>query len=166
MPPARPLSPPMPNVGTTQEEPYVYQPPGQLPIPKRHADWTYRWVRLRLPGGAPDVRNVSKKMADGFIPVSFEKLDEVFDNPGVIMKMPSGNVEAGDLGLFSRPAFKTAARNKYYAGVSKAQMRGANQQVQKARMSTPSGADAGELFDNSTTQFVQAKGREVAFSEE
>lgn len=160
-PPTRPpIAAPMPT------EPYQYQPPGQLPTPKRHADWTYRWVRLRLPGGAPDVRNVSKKMADGFLPVSFEKLDEVFDNPGVIMRSTSGNVEVGDLGLFSRPAYKTAARVKYYADVSKTQMRGANQQVQKARMTTTGGHDAGELFDNSTTQFVQPRGREVAFGEE
>ena len=94
----------------------VYRPASTLPNPDPRPGLKFRWVATELLGQS-HASNVSKKMREGWEPVSASDYPEL-----LLQGNANGNVEIGGLMLCSMPEELADSRNQYYNRQATAQM--------------------------------------------
>jgi len=95
------------------ERPKQWALPELLPEPDKQAGYSYRWIRVSTLN-APDPRNLSAKMREGWEPVRIEEQPkfQLLADPNSRFK---DNIEIGGLLLCKTPTEFVEQRNKYYA---------------------------------------------------
>lgn len=107
----------------------TWSPPAMLPDPHPRPGIVHRWVRNAILGDA-DQQNVSMRMREGWTPCRPEDYPEMETLVGV--KVGNNDViEVGGLMLCHASEAKMAARDRYHAEKSEAQIEG----VESALMS-------------------------------
>lgn len=96
-------------------------PPSHLPKPEPEEGWIFRWIRTATFDRA-DVRNVSRRMREGWVPVLAKDYPELQLNSDIDSRWPEG-IEVGGLLLCKAPASLKDRRNEYYQKVNEDQMR-------------------------------------------
>jgi hypothetical protein len=129
-----------------EKTPQNWVPSSTLPTPKQDDGYTYRWLR-RSYLGMEDPSNMSKKMREGWEPVSPK------DHPELAMFMDPRErtkaemIEVGGLILARIPRERAEARRRHYANMTQQQMQSVDQQLaneqQDARM---------PIFNNRTSK--------------
>ena len=104
----------------SQERPKSWAPPATLPEPKKEAGFEYRWVRTATLN-APDPRNISMKLREGWEPVKAEEQPHMKLMADVNSRHP-GCIEIGGLLLCKTPSEFVQQRNEHYLTQAKQQM--------------------------------------------
>ena len=101
------------------ERPKQWQLPELLPEPDKQAGYSYRWIRISTLN-APDPRNLSAKMREGWEPVRLEEQPQfqLLADPNSRFK---DNIEIGGLLLCKTPTEFVEQRNAYFAKQSQNQ---------------------------------------------
>ena len=96
-----------------QERPKQWSPPELLPEPDKQPGFAYRWIRVATLN-APDPRNLSAKLREGWEPVKIEEQPQfqMLVDPASRYK---DNVEVGGLLLCKTPEEFVQQRNAHYA---------------------------------------------------
>jgi hypothetical protein len=104
---------------TQQERPKQWQLPELLPEPDKQAGFSYRWIRISTLN-APDPRNLSAKMREGWEPVRIEEQPkfQLLADPNSRFK---DNIEIGGLLLCKTPTEFIGQRNEYIQNQTDAQ---------------------------------------------
>jgi len=107
------------DVRATQERPQQWMPAELLPEPDKQAGYSYRWIRVSLLN-APDPRNVSGKLREGWEPVRIEEQPkfQLLVDPNSRYK---DNIEIGGLLLCKTPEEFVGQRNSHFAKQAEAQ---------------------------------------------
>lgn len=94
------------------ERPKQWQLPELLPEPDKQAGYSYRWIRISTLN-APDPRNLSAKMREGWEPVRLEEQPkfQLLADPNSRFK---DNIEIGGLLLCKTPTELVEQRNAYF----------------------------------------------------
>jgi hypothetical protein len=94
------------------ESPKQWQLPELLPEPDKQAGYSYRWIRISTLN-APDPRNLSAKMREGWEPVRLEEQPkfQLLADPNSRFK---DNIEIGGLLLCKTPTELVEQRNAYF----------------------------------------------------
>ena len=97
---------------TQQERPKQWQLPELLPEPDKQAGFSYRWIRISTLN-APDPRNLSAKMREGWEPVRIEEQPkfQLLADPNSRFK---DNIEIGGLLLCKTPTEFVEQRNAHF----------------------------------------------------
>ena len=97
---------------TQQERPKQWQLPELLPEPDKQAGFSYRWIRISTLN-APDPRNLSAKMREGWEPVRLEEQPkfQLLADPNSRFK---DNIEIGGLLLCKTPTEFVEQRNAHF----------------------------------------------------
>jgi hypothetical protein len=97
---------------TQQERPKQWQLPELLPEPDKQAGFSYRWIRISTLN-APDPRNLSAKMREGWEPVRIEEQPkfQLLADPNSRFK---DNIEIGGLLLCKTPTELVEQRNAHF----------------------------------------------------
>jgi hypothetical protein len=100
------------DVRATQERPQQWMPAELLPEPDKQAGYSYRWIRVSLLN-APDPRNISGKLREGWEPVRIEEQPkfQLLVDPNSRFK---DNIEIAGLLLCKTPEEFVEQRNKHY----------------------------------------------------
>jgi hypothetical protein len=95
------------------ERPKQWQLPELLPEPDRQAGFSYRWIRVSTLN-APDPRNLSAKLREGWEPVRLEEQPkfQLLADPNSRFK---DNIEIGGLLLCKTPTELVQQRNAHFA---------------------------------------------------
>ena len=95
------------------ERPKQWQLPELLPEPDRQAGFSYRWIRVSTLN-APDPRNLSAKLREGWEPVRLEEQPkfQLLADPNSRFK---DNIEIGGLLLCKTPTELVEQRNAHFA---------------------------------------------------
>jgi hypothetical protein len=95
------------------ERPKQWALPELLPEPDKEAGYSYRWIRVSTLN-APDPRNLSAKMREGWEPVRIEEQPkfQLLADPNSRFK---DNIEIGGLLLCKTPTEFVKQRNAYFA---------------------------------------------------
>jgi hypothetical protein len=95
------------------ERPKQWQLPELLPEPDRQAGYSYRWIRVSTLN-APDPRNLSAKLREGWEPVRLEEQPkfQLLADPNSRFK---DNIEIGGLLLCKTPTELVQQRNAHFA---------------------------------------------------
>jgi hypothetical protein len=90
-----------------------------LPEPDKQAGYSYRWIRVSLLN-APDPRNISGKLREGWEPVRIEEQPkfQLLIDPNSRFK---DNIEIGGLLLCKTPEEFVGQRNSHFAKQAEAQ---------------------------------------------
>ena len=101
-----------------QERPKQWSPPELLPEPDKQPGFAYRWIRVATLN-APDPRNLSAKLREGWEPVKIEEQPQfqMLVDPTSRYK---DNVEVGGLLLCKTPVEFVQQRNAHYANQAQA----------------------------------------------
>jgi hypothetical protein len=101
-----------------EERPKQWSPPELLPEPKRQPGFAYRWIRVETLN-APDPRNLSAKLREGWEPVKIEEQPQfqMLVDPTSRFK---DNIEVGGLLLCKTPEEFTVQRNQHYMNQAQA----------------------------------------------
>jgi hypothetical protein len=107
------------DVRATQERPQQWMPAELLPEPDKQAGYSYRWIRVSLLN-APDPRNISGKLREGWEPVRIEEQPkfQLLIDPNSRFK---DNIEIGGLLLCKTPEEFVGQRNSHFAKQAEAQ---------------------------------------------
>ena len=107
------------DVRATQERPQQWMPAELLPEPDKQAGYSYRWIRVSLLN-APDPRNISGKLREGWEPVRIEEQPkfQLLIDPNSRFK---DNIEIGGLLLCKTPEEFVDQRNSHFAKQAEAQ---------------------------------------------
>jgi hypothetical protein len=107
------------DVRATQERPQQWMPAELLPEPDKQAGYSYRWIRVSLLN-APDPRNISGKLREGWEPVRIEEQPkfQLLVDPNSRFK---DNIEIGGLLLCKTPEEFVGQRNSHFAKQAEAQ---------------------------------------------
>jgi len=107
------------DVRATQERPQQWMPAELLPEPDKQAGYAYRWIRVSLLN-APDPRNISGKLREGWEPVRIEEQPkfQLLIDPNSRFK---DNIEIGGLLLCKTPEEFVDQRNSHFARQAEAQ---------------------------------------------
>jgi hypothetical protein len=107
------------DVRATQERPQQWMPAELLPEPDKQAGYAYRWIRVSLLN-APDPRNISGKLREGWEPVRIEEQPkfQLLIDPNSRFK---DNIEIGGLLLCKTPEEFVDQRNSHFAKQAEAQ---------------------------------------------
>jgi hypothetical protein len=107
------------DVRATQERPQQWMPAELLPEPDKQAGYSYRWIRVSLLN-APDPRNISGKLREGWEPVRIEEQPkfQLLVDPNSRFK---DNIEIGGLLLCKTPEEFVDQRNSHFAKQAEAQ---------------------------------------------
>jgi hypothetical protein len=107
------------DVRATQERPQQWMPAELLPEPDKQAGYSYRWIRVSLLN-APDPRNISGKLREGWEPVRIEEQPkfQLLLDPNSRFK---DNIEIGGLLLCKTPEEFVGQRNSHFAKQAEAQ---------------------------------------------
>ncbi len=89
-----------------------WRPPSLLPQPLPQPGYKFRWIRTSTYGNA-DIKNVSSRMREGYVPVKAEDHPELEVFADSNPRFP-GSIEIGGLMLCKTSSDKVAARNRYY----------------------------------------------------
>lgn len=119
----------------------TYQSPSQLEIPAEvldyYADKGYRlkWVRVLMPNGDPDHKNIAKKMRFKFEAITHQELSNVCPGVGDMFELgengkTKGFVMVGDLALFKRTEELSDQQTEWLENEAKNQVRGIKQMLQ------------------------------------
>ena len=102
------------------ERPKQWQQPDLLPEPDKQPGYEYRWIRVATLN-APDPRNISGKLREGYEPVALEEQPKfrLLADPTSRFK---DNIEIGGLLLCKIPVEFTEQRDAFFAKQSLAQM--------------------------------------------
>jgi hypothetical protein len=102
------------------ERPKQWQQPDLLPEPDKQPGYDYRWIRVATLN-APDPRNISGKLREGYEPVALEEQPKfkLLADPASRFK---DNIEIGGLLLCKIPIDFVEQRNAFFAKQSQAQM--------------------------------------------
>jgi hypothetical protein len=94
------------------ERPKQWMPPELLPEPDKQEGYSYRWIRVSTLN-APDPRNLSAKMREGWEPVRIEEQPkfQLLADPNSRFK---DNIEIGGLLLCKTPTEFVQQRNAYF----------------------------------------------------
>ncbi|MEI6806910.1 MAG: hypothetical protein WCK49_10480 [Myxococcaceae bacterium] len=94
------------------ERPKQWQLPELLPEPDKQAGYSYRWIRISTLN-APDPRNLSAKMREGWEPVRIEEQPkfQLLADPNSRFK---DNIEIGGLLLCKTPTELVEQRNAHF----------------------------------------------------
>ena len=94
------------------ERPKQWMPAELLPEPDKQAGYSYRWIRVSTLN-APDPRNLSAKMREGWEPVRIEEQPkfQLLADPNSRFK---DNIEIGGLLLCKTPTEFVQQRNAYF----------------------------------------------------
>ena len=95
------------------ERPKQWMPAELLPEPDRQAGFSYRWIRVSTLN-APDPRNLSAKLREGWEPVRLEEQPkfQLLADPNSRFK---DNIEIGGLLLCKTPTEFVQQRNAHFA---------------------------------------------------
>jgi len=101
------------------ERPKQWALPELLPEPDKEAGFSYRWIRVSTLN-APDPRNLSAKLREGWEPVRIEEQPkfQLLADPNSRFK---DNIEIGGLLLCKTPTEFVEQRNAYFAKQSQNQ---------------------------------------------
>ena len=101
------------------ERPKQWQQAELLPEPDKHPDYSYRWIRVANLN-APDPRNLSSKLREGWEPVTLEEQPKfrLLADPTSRYK---DNVEIGGLLLCKTPKEFVEQRNAHFNKVTLSQ---------------------------------------------
>lgn len=110
------------------ERPATWAPASTLPTPTRNDGYVYRWLR-RSAFGAEDPTNMSKKMREGWEPVSPKEHPELALYADPRQRGESSMVEVGGLILARIPREQAEARRRYYESLTNQQMQSIDQQL-------------------------------------
>ena len=117
--------------------PQAWAPASTLPVPTKDDGYAYRWLR-RSYFGQEDPTNMSKKMREGWEPVSPKDQPEMAMFADARKRGTAEMIEVGGLILARMPKERAEARNRYYANITAQQMQSIDQQLaneqQDARM--------------------------------
>jgi hypothetical protein len=104
------------------ERPKTWKPAELLPEVAREPGYAYHWVRVTL-NGAPDQRNFSAKLREGWEPVTTSEQPQMrmFLDPTSRFK---DNIEVGGLLLCKSPQELVDQRNAHYADQNRQQVEG------------------------------------------
>ena len=94
--------------------------PSELPMPNPVDGWKFRYIRTASLGQA-DVRNVSKKFREGWVPVVANECPELEIMSDVGSAYPD-SVEVGGLLLCKMPVEKINQRNTHYDNLNRRQL--------------------------------------------
>lgn len=97
-----------------------YVPAAQLPMPDPREGWEFHYVRTASLGRA-DVRNVSKRLREGWVPITLSEFPELAGETGDIGSNYPDGLEIGGLLLCMMSTGQVDARRKYYAGLAQRQ---------------------------------------------
>lgn len=102
------------------ERPKQWMPAEMLPEPDKQPGYAYRWIRVSTLN-APDPRNVSGKLREGWEPVSVEEQPKfrLMTDPTSRFK---DNIEIGGLLLCKTPQEFVEQRDAHFAKQSQAQV--------------------------------------------
>jgi hypothetical protein len=102
------------------ERPKQWMPAEMLPEPDKQPGYAYRWIRVSTLN-APDPRNVSGKLREGWEPVSVEEQPKfrLMTDPTSRFK---DNIEIGGLLLCKTPQEFVEQRDAHFAAQSQAQV--------------------------------------------
>lgn len=112
----------------TSERPTTWKPSSTLPIPKTDDNYVYRWIRRSF-FGSEDPTNMSKKMREGWEPVSPKEHPELALFADARQRGDATLVEVGGLILARMPREMAEARRKYYESLTAQQMQSVDQQL-------------------------------------
>ena len=102
------------------QRPTMWRAPEALPSPDDRPDWSHRWVRNSVLGGA-DAANISSKFREGYEPCKAEEYPELMMHASTEGRF-KGNIEVGGLILCRIPKEFMAQRDTHYSRMNKAQM--------------------------------------------
>jgi len=119
----------------------TYQSPSQLEIPQEvvdhYADSGYRlkWVRVLMPNGDPDHKNIAKKTRFKFEAITHQELHNVCPGVNDMFEIgeaakTKGFVMVGDLALFKRSEELSDQQTEWLENEAKNQVRGIKQMLQ------------------------------------
>jgi hypothetical protein len=102
------------------ERPKQWMPAEVLPEPDKQPGYAYRWIRVSTLN-APDPRNISGKLREGWEPVGIEEQPKfrLMVDPGSRFK---DNIEVGGLLLCKTPQEFVEQRDAYFAKQSQNQV--------------------------------------------
>ena len=105
---------------TTQERPKQWQQAELLPEPDKTPGYAYRWIRVSTLN-APDPRNISGKLREGWEPVGIEEQPRfrLMVDPGSRFK---DNIEVGGLLLCKTPQEFVEQRDAHFTKQSQNQV--------------------------------------------
>lgn len=95
----------------------AYVPPSALPDPTPQPGISFRWVATHVMG-QEDVRNVSLRMQDGWVPAKAADHPEM----GLYAQSSSGNIEIGGLMLCKRPIERSIQAQEYFENLTQRQL--------------------------------------------
>lgn len=110
------------------ERPMTWKPSSTLPVPKADDNYVYRWIRRSF-YGSEDPTNMSKKMREGWEPVSPKEHPELALFADTRQRGEATMVEVGGLILARMPREMAEARRKYYETLTAQQMQSVDQQL-------------------------------------
>jgi hypothetical protein len=99
-----------------------YRPMADLPEPEPEAGFVFRYVRVSA-GGVHDTRNIARRFAEGWRPVSATEQPKVANLLGRIGVNADGHIEIGGLMLCKLPVEIQSARTRYYQRIASDQLR-------------------------------------------
>lgn len=106
---------------TVQREPATFIPAGLVPeLQNKNPDYVYRWVRSSNRGQL-DTGNVSARMQEGWVPVSWEEMPEIIKMPDLSTKFPE-MIERRGMLLMKIAKEKSKARQDYFKKLNRSQM--------------------------------------------
>jgi hypothetical protein len=101
-----------PKATREAEQRDTWRPPSLLPVPLAQAGYKFRWIRTSS-YGQQDLKNVSSRMREGWVPVKAEDHPELEIIGDKDTQFP-GSVEVGGLLLCKSSVENVAARTRYY----------------------------------------------------
>lgn len=106
------------------ERPKQWAPPSRLPNPDPEPGKQFHWVGTRIQG-QEDLRNVSLRVREGWVPVKASEKPEIVAKIAV-NESKNGNIELGGLMLCWMPQEDYDAMQRYFDGL-------ANQKLQSVK---------------------------------
>lgn len=107
-----------------------FRPMADLPEPTPEAGFVFRYIRVAAEN-VSDTRNVARRFAEGWVPVSATEQPRVAKLLGKVGVNADGNIEIGGLMLCKLPVEIQEARTRYYQKVSGDQMRAVDAQYMR-----------------------------------
>lgn len=105
-----------------EAKPLQWVQPNVLPTPDNEPGYRFRWIRSAIMG-QPDMKNVSLRFREGWVPVKAEDHPELHLIPDAESKWGSqGLMEVGGLLLCKIPEEIVRQRNAHFAQMADAQM--------------------------------------------
>lgn len=99
-----------------------WQRPSTLPTPKPRDGVKYRWIRTSTLG-AEDIKNVSSRFREGYVPVKAKDHPEMMMLPDLDSRFAKeGNIEVGGLMLCSIDSSVSDGRIQYQQEMTRRQM--------------------------------------------